>query len=68
MPNPGNCGKCNVEMKVLRETQSTWVFRCPKCNLLSCVTKSRIGGTRGSGAPDDGSTGIPHRGYRGIVR
>lgn len=68
MPSPGKCGACNVEMIVLRETESSWVFKCKRCGRLSCVAKRLIGGTRGSGAKDDGSTGIPHRGARGVVR
>lgn len=64
----GTCGKCGIEMKVLRETESVWVFTCGRCGLTSAVSKRLIGGTRGSGAKDDGSTGIAHRGYRGIVR
>lgn len=67
----GNCGHCGVEMRVHRETASAWVFRCPRCGLLNCVTKRLIGGTRGAGGKDDGSTGIPGRGPRyprGVVR
>ena len=67
----GNCGKCNIEMRVHRETSSSWVFVCPRCGLLSCVMKRLIGGTHGAGSKDDGSNGNPGRGPRyprGIVR
>lgn len=68
MPSPGNCGACQVEMIVLRETESSWVFKCKRCGRLSCVAKRLIGGTRGSGNKDDGTAGNPGRGFRGVVR
>ncbi len=66
--NPGQCGKCHVDMIVARETESAWTFKCPRCGLLNGVMKRLIGGTKGSGNKDDGTSGNPGRGYRGIVR
>lgn len=48
-----DCPRNGLPVKQIDETFHSWIFECPTCKNLRCVSKAKVGGTIGAGRRDD---------------
>lgn len=51
-PRKRLCEFCSTELKLVREMDSSWVFRCEACHTAEIHSKRLVGGTLGAGQPE----------------
>lgn len=43
------CELCGTELRMVRELETMWCFRCPSCRSVESHSKDLVGGTLGAG-------------------